>query len=687
MILVLTAAFIMAVPTTVTASSEQVSHATGYYSLSATTAEPFPMDVKSLTTAASKSWGITLDLDGKKYGLTLSEVNFLADGHVGQSAALSARCYRGYSSDGLSAIRATITPSWVHFSFTLGEKPYVLDPLGTSGGIYCVSEAFPTPETAVIANDEKCLLADGSARSVAVSQDCGNGSGSPLSKAESLEVGILGTAPSASSEDTRVKDNKSGKCALGDPVYRVADIICASDHEYRDLYPTDWQNRIISTVNDLNEKYEAQVGITFRICLFHAIDQNWPGDAQTTSDLVEDFMDYMNANNSLNWLPRDVNHLWTGKDIIDPDGHTPGAAYVAGVRRNVWDMVQNVAYGYSEQWHSSSDNLFYIGHEIGHNFNGVSQYHSHVEWVYPFYFSTWMGHEEFPFQAGWVLEFSEANKERIRSWASQALDEIRTTNPGYSIQYDGLQCSNIYIQLWDWGAEALSVHEVGKDMFVGFALANLNAFTLNLEMVFVVARDASGANRDFGHISNVNLGPGEVYYYHSQVPWVPTSGGSWDMWPGYELYGRWGPDQWLVMEPTFYYSLADEWHGIESSSANVDLWYNFELLSFTPTVGTGSTITVFCTMYNGIQGTGYTTFTYFFIAARGNFQIRDFGHSGQKSLAMDCSTADPTGAGCSLLVSRTIDVSGTWTFWPCYKLNGVYGPNPSGDWPGFTITV
>lgn len=691
MLFVLAATIIMAVPTTAIASSEPVSQTAGTYSLSLSTTQTFSMDVKTLSTAASKSWGITLNLDGRYYVVTFFEVRPLAGDSVGQTGSMNARCYRGYSPDGLNAIRATITSTWAHMSFSVDEKSYVIDSVDAGGKYYTVQEARPSSELGLQAVDEKRTSELAPALFVAETTSSGNASMNSIGLAEPSSPNLLGEGVASVSPvvQSKVDDNQSGPCTLGDPVYRIADIICASDHEYRDLYPSDWENRMVSTVNDLNAKYESQVGITFRICLFHAIPQNWAGDQIMTSELLAYFEDYLNSHEQIRWSPRDLNHLWTGKDIVDSGGgHVPGAAYVAGVRRNVFDRVENVAYSCSEQWHSSVDNLFLIGHEIGHNFNAISEYHAHVGGVWPYYYSTWMGPEEIPFQLGWALEFSDANKARIKAWASQALDDIRTTNPGSSSVNNGLQASNIYLQLWDWGADGLSVHEVGHEMFVGFALANQNAYSVTLQMVFVVARDASGANKDFGHITNVYLGPGEVYYYHTASPWTPTSGGSWDMWPGYKLNNHWGPYQWLLMEPTFYYLQGSEWHGLSTSTEQVDLWYNMEVLSYVPTLTVGSTVTVFCTMFNGNEGTGYTTFTYFFVAVRGAGLNRDFGHSGQQSLAMDCSSSDPTGAGCVLQVTRTIDVSGTWMFWPCYLLNGEYGPSPGqAGWPGITITV
>lgn len=648
-----------------------------------------------VSNAISKGWEITLRIDEKNYGITLTQIQILSGDQVGQSGAMTARCFKGYGSDGLTAIRATITTQWIHLSFAVEGRFFMLDPLDGMEGYYQTKEAVPSPETGFAENDEKYLPETHSGSNIPErEQSSGNDTTYPSASAysqvyvdSSKDTREATHSPSLSNPHGK-NSNVSGKCEYGDPVYRIADIICASDHEYRDLYPNDWENRITSTVNDLNEKYESQVGISFRICLYYAIREDWIGDSVTTSDLLVSFQDYLNNDDVVKWSPREINHLWTGKDIVDPEGHTPGAAYAAGVRRDVFDLPENYAYGYSEQWHDSIDNLFYIGHEIGHNFNGESAYHAHVEAYWPYYFSTWMGQEEFPFQLGWVLEFSDANKARIKAWASQALDEIRTTNPGYSIVHGGLQSSNIYIQLWDWGTDALSVHEVGKEMFVGFAIANLNSFSLTLEMVFVAARDASGQNRDFGHISNVYVPPGQVYYYHTLSPWVPTSGGTWHMWPGYKIQGHFGPYEWLEMQPTFYYLQGTEWSGLSTSEQDVDLWYNFELLSFSPTVSVGSVITVFCTMFNGIDGSGFTTFTYFFIGARAGDSNRDFGHSGEQVLAMDYDEGDPTGAGCTMLVSRIIDASGTWSFWPTYKLDGTYGPGPGeSGWPGITITV
>lgn len=597
-----------------------------------------------------------------------------------------AETYAGVYTKGADNIRMTVSPDWVHVSFSMGGSDYMIDRAkGTDR--YYVHSAQDSSDLAQYSDPFDAIVprpvqpSEGMDYVAPAVTPCANSS---LSAEMSL---VAQTDMSADVSDASVKEqkrNETGGCLDGDPIYRLATVICAADAEYRALYPNDWQNRILATVNDMSGRYESQVLISFRISQYAQVDF----DTEYASTLLFDFEEFMDTNPAWSGVQRSLAHLFSGKDLLDDWGGTGvmGVSYEAGVRRATFDNVfhedieYGLAYSLSEAWHDSSANLWLLGHEIGHLFNGESTYHVHfappppLSW--PWYVDSWMADTFGTFSLGGVATFSDNNKARIKSWASQGLDHIRTSNPTTSsVSGDNLQSSNIYMELSDWGANALPVHEVGKQMKAAFTIKNVGSSGLTLSWLFVGARDASGNNRDFGHIYNVYLAPQQVYSFSTS--YTPASGGTWTMWPAYKISGHYGPYQWIVINPALYYKQA-EWrdHADTHTSSYMDLWYRFLVLTPTATPTRGSTVTVSFTLFNSIEGTSTTTYTYIFTAARINMQEsynRDFGHSGQQVMTQNCTGADPTGGGYHLLSTRTLDLSGTWYFWPCYSYNG-WGP-------------
>ena len=169
--------------------------------------------------------------------------------------------------------------------------------------------------------------------------------------------------------------------------------------------------------------------------------------------------------------------------------------------------------------------------------------------------------------------------------------------------------------------------------------------------------------------------------------YTPQSGGVWTLWPAYKVSGHYGPSPWITITPTAYYEYDEaHWIGVDTatSTANVDLFYRFYILTTVSTPTVGSTVTISVSMYNGQTGTGTTVFGNLFVGCRNDaWQNKDFGYSGQQTLTQ-ASYSLCTGGGWLVFASRTLDSSGTWRFWPAYYLDGWYGPF---GWHMLTLTV
>jgi hypothetical protein len=460
-------------------------------------------------------------------------------------------------------------------------------------------------------------------------------------------------------------DSQNNTCGQGgDPEYRLARIIIASDVEYRNRYPSDWASRMTATLNDICGRYETQVSVTYQLSI-----NPWaiPSGQCTLTEayaLLSQFRTYMVTDAGVSGVARDVSHLFTGKDL---DGSTGGVGWEVGVGSVKWGLI-DLAYSLSEQWHDSFQNMWFLGHELGHNFNGDHAYWGWIDGCRSFMCPT--------YSTPATGQFTTNNANRIRSWGQQALDLQKSINPGpSSISPLNLQSSNI-------AQQGQFIYFVGTQMTVTYDIKNLRTQGITLDLLFVGARDASDTNRDFGHLSNVYIGAGATYKFTSS--YTPQSGGVWTLWPAYRENGVYSPYQWLTIVPTVYYDKA-HWVGLDNtqSTDNVDLFYRFYVLTTVSTPVSGSTVTVFVSMFNGQSGTGTTTFTYFFVGCRsGSGASADFGYSGQQTVTQRAGSA-VTGGGYLVFSSRVLDSTGTWQFWPAYRISG-YGPY---QWHMLTLAV
>ena len=631
------------------------------------------LDISKIYYVMSVEGSLQLGILGSKYSFTVEPamlgVTVTDESDPSMSNLASTGFFKGASDDGLNSLRATVTPDWMHFSFVIDGRDYFVDPVDGSGdsGYYALYSSDRTSTDIIDLSDDVLAPPDdgvSKAASVPVGpQPVGNSSlaaDSPAATQASVVEDIMVEGVIATDSSTKNKTCGGGV----DPEYRLARIIIASDIEYRNRYPGDWAARMITRMNDVCGRYEAQATVSFRLSINPWAIPNGQCPSTDAATLLNQFRNYMRSDPGVVNVVRDVSHLFTGKDLL---GGTLGVSWEPGVGGLKWGFG-DLAYSLSEQWHDDFQNMFVMGHELGHNFNGDHAYWAWVggcmSWMCPTY--------------GWPMtgQFSTNNANRVKSWAQQTLDLQKSTNPGpSSTSGDGLQSSNL-------AQEGSFIYLVGSQMTVRYDIKNVGTQGMTLEWLFVGARDASGTNRDFGHLYNVWIGAGQTLSFSGT--YTPQSGGVWILWPAYRISGHYGPYMWITITPTVYYDRA-HWIGVDTtgSSQNVDLFYRFYVLTTGPTSAVGSTVTVFVSMYNGQTGTGTTTFTYLFVGCRNAAQAnKDFGHSGQQTLTQVAGGV--TGGGWLVFNYRTLDSSGTWSFWPAYKVGSSYGPY---QWHMLTLAV
>jgi len=627
------------------------------------------LDASDISKKANLGCDIGLSINGiyVSFSLVPADVGYCSE---------EVRTYKGVDLAGIQLVRVTLAHSWIHIFVMLDGKDFFIDPVdgtGESGyyAVYSYEKTYEDPSGSPMCSVSEAADSlghvvadsDGSTGSFAGTNQFSNESSTsqpvptvPAQECLSVSNTVSGFKPESPRNVTR-------SCEGNDPVYRIAKIILASDVEFRNRYPTDWIARMYSTINDLNAKYETQVGITFEVATTVAI----PSTECTATDantLLNNFAGWMTRDPGIMNFPRNVSHLFTGKDL---DGNTVGTSWEAGVGTRSWWMSGtppwdlDEAYSLSQQWGSSAGNLWLIGHELGHNFNGDHNYRDSVN-GHP----SWMS----PTDNDAVAVFSPKEVARITSWGEQTLGEVKMFNPGpSSVSQQHLQSGNLF-------QKGAYLYWVGTSAKVGFYIKNVGSSSLTLNWLFVGARDSFGNNRDFGHIFNIVLSAGATYQY--ETTYTPQVGNAWTLWPAYKIGTRYGPYEWLTITPVMYYK-QNSWRGLATSSDNVDLFYRFNILTTNQIPTVGSAVYVYVTMYNGhgLTPPTYDTFGNFFIGCRwsrlSDLYNRDFGYSGSKTLSQLGDSLE-TGQGWFLFESRILDASGTWYFWPAYQYQGHWGP-------------
>ncbi|HKQ51904.1 MAG TPA: M12 family metallo-peptidase, partial [Pyrinomonadaceae bacterium] len=153
-----------------------------------------------------------------------------------------------------------------------------------------------------------------------------------------------------------------------------AEIATEADYAYyQKLGTADAANaEIMSTMNQVDGVYEAELNISLKVVYQHV----WTGTPTSTypygtsvgDKLLEKFTNYWNAN--FTSVHRDLAHLWTGQNIVDPfnDPNLIGIANPGTVCGN-----PPFAYSLSERMTTAANRAILAAHEIGHNFGATHQ--------------------------------------------------------------------------------------------------------------------------------------------------------------------------------------------------------------------------------------------------------------------------------------------------------------------------
>jgi Metallo-peptidase family M12/Calx-beta domain/Reprolysin family propeptide len=149
--------------------------------------------------------------------------------------------------------------------------------------------------------------------------------------------------------------------------FKVAEIATEADFQYVSALgsSTAANNNILSIMNQVQAIYERDIGLTFTVVFQHAWSTADPystsGPAvQPAENLLNSFTNYWNT--SFGGNPRDVAHLWTGKDL----GGISGVAWAGVV---CFDGAHS--YGLSDVETMAPFIVGIPAHEIGHNFNAT----------------------------------------------------------------------------------------------------------------------------------------------------------------------------------------------------------------------------------------------------------------------------------------------------------------------------
>jgi hypothetical protein len=142
--------------------------------------------------------------------------------------------------------------------------------------------------------------------------------------------------------------------------FKVVEIATESDFEYTSALggSSAANNDILSIMNQIQAIYERDIGLTFTVVFQHTwADAN---DPYTTNGdpvaMLQEFRDVWNRTFTAN--PRDVAHLWTGRNLGGPSG----LAFAGVVCKD-----PSASYGASDLETDAPFRVSIPAHEIGHN--------------------------------------------------------------------------------------------------------------------------------------------------------------------------------------------------------------------------------------------------------------------------------------------------------------------------------
>ena len=141
---------------------------------------------------------------------------------------------------------------------------------------------------------------------------------------------------------------------------KVVEIATESDFEYTTALggSAPANNDILAIMNQVQGIYERDIGLTFTVTFQHTWTTADPFGGSGAVAILNAFTNYWNTNFST--TPRDVAHLWSGKNFGGPNGVAwTGVVCLDGAH----------SYGISDRETIAPFRVTIPAHEIGHNFN------------------------------------------------------------------------------------------------------------------------------------------------------------------------------------------------------------------------------------------------------------------------------------------------------------------------------
>lgn len=348
-------------------------------------------------------------------------------------------------------------------------------------------------------------------------------------------------------------------------------IALACDLEFYNLYPSNWAIQMITVINGIDHIYRDQIDTAFSVTKTIAILSGL-----TTNNswlLVFDFKEAMRELDKSTYIPRDVAHLFSGKNF---DGVSIGRACEPGLN-NEW------AYGVSQHiaepgtYYSATlyDRQIVVAHEIGHNFNGSHDYadYWYLPWPiarYSIMWSSYMGPFSWPAFSDGTGILGNNNSERMRNYASGRLVDW---SPG---TYPKGKDYNFAVIDFDYlGGMAYHIDTIGSSQygyaFFGYTSSHTYRVRPDGTLSFTgwfrqfdafKPPDQPGRRRLFVYalspITNNILGSKEILNYLNGTDWHYIEDTFQGLMPGLEVrfaIGR--PDSW-----SYDWQLTAEWAGV-----------------------------------------------------------------------------------------------------------------------------
>ncbi|HLF06914.1 MAG TPA: M12 family metallo-peptidase, partial [Thermoplasmata archaeon] len=462
--------------------------------------------------------------------------------------------------------------------------------------------------------------------------------------------------------------------------YRVLRVLLVVTEGFWMAHQSDWQQFVTDRINVINTWIRPSAGITVYVTSW----TNWPGVYVTCSTdgnaLLQAFMNWIQTNQYLNGIVRDVAHLITESTT---DCYNSNAAYGRAYEPG--------SYGYTS--FEGSDWLKMervLAHELGHNMNA-----DHIQsqqsglWDYTLMSAS----HTLNYYSDGSLDASNNNAQRIRAYAALKLPIVVHTYGASATTTDGLRLN--YFDLYTASTPLVTGGAASSNVVTSkFSVTNTNQFGLNFcpAGVHTIGRNAANANRDFGwYLGSGSLGAGLTFYYEASRTF--DGAGQWTLSPGYQLkVGGTGGDRcywrsWGVQLFPFAYFLVQKTNGgggpcafdgwYTDSGAGADLQLRrFRLYSTSTNPRTGDTMWAEMILFNM-----RTTSTYVFPSpgpfvygrtAAGGYQ--DFPGTGALTLSPFDSDGQwgSYGGGSSYFKNRPLTSSGALDFWPGFY-NGAYG--------------